>query len=49
MTEEQITNAMSRINSLDDLCDFVELEHREHPMLYEHEITIQIETIVRNG
>lgn len=50
MTEEQITNAMSRINSLDDLCDFVvELEHRENPMFYDHEITDQIESIVRNG
>jgi hypothetical protein len=49
MTEEQITNAISRINSIDDLCDFVvELEHHEQRMYYENEICARIESIIKN-
>jgi hypothetical protein len=49
MTEEQITDAMSNIDSVDDLCDFVVgLERREQPAYYENEICTQIESIIKN-
>ena len=50
MTGEQITEAMSKINSLDDFCNFVvALERREQPMYYENEIWAQVEGIIKNA
>jgi hypothetical protein len=49
MTEMQITKAMSKINSLEDFCDFVvAIEHREQPMYYKNEICARIESIIKS-
>jgi hypothetical protein len=47
MTEEQIAHAMSKIESLDDLCDFVvSREQREQPV-HDNEICKEIDSIIR--
>ena len=49
MTEVEITKAMSKINSLEDFCDFVVgIEHREQPMYYNNEICARIESIIKS-
>ena len=49
MTEMKITKAMSKINSLEDYCDFVvEIKHREQPMYYNNEICARIESIIKS-
>ncbi len=50
MTDDQIENAVLNMNNLDDLCEFItNLEKLENPLIYENEIFMETERIIKEN